>query len=961
VQTPQAEFNPPGQPSVAYRVGAWSSFKESMLARFSSSDYPALGALKTRDDDDFTVAILDAAAIVLDILTFYQERLANESYFRTAGQLRSLTELSRLIGYQPAPGVSASTYLAFTMKTAPGLPPDPTAPAITIPMGTQVQSVPAQGQKPQTFETSVDIQAKPDWTALQVQTGLAWAPKSQDTSVYLAGVSTQVQPGDAILVVGDERAGDATSKAWDVRTVSSVLVDGPNGRTLVTWSDGLGSGGVDPSSANPKFYAFRQKAALFGYNAMDPSLLSSKIQEGLPSGALTGSPKDWAFRVPAIISSQWIDLDSAYTKITPQGWIALIMPDQQTARSPSGYVSLYQAQAVTTIPRSGFGLSAKISRVRADTPTGLGEYYYATRDTSALVQSELLAAAEQPLGYPLYGSQISLESLRTDMTAIQAVAVFGKRQKIAVVDSSTLKALTKQYNLPSPLRFDPGKPGKARTLLPGEVLTLTDPTALPLDSKSIAPDWSASKAAAKRTFTVEDANGNLGVIKNALILFTLVASGSSDPEVSEYALVSSVDSVTDPAHTVFSLRNPLTYCYERASTTVNANVAPATHGQSVSEIMGSGSASQPDQTFTLKQSPVTYVQAPTPNGRKSTLQVLANAVAWAEVPSLYGQGPSQQVYATLGQSDSTTDVLFGDGAEGSTLPTGQNNIQANYRVGSGSAGNVGTGALSTLMDRPLGVSGVTNPEPTSGGQDPQTVGDIRANAPLTVLTLGRAVSITDYQNYALAYSGIAKAYALWIPSGPARGVFLTVAGAGGADLQPPNTTITGLVTSLRNYGNPLIPITVKSFLETLFGLSADVQYGPSVDQPTAQALVLQTLQQAFGFANRDFGQGISADQVAAVIQGVPGVVAVNVKGITLGMTSAGGDLASQIENFGSSALNSWLAAQPSVAVPRPSSGIANLYCPYLPVANPKSQVPPLPAEILVLNPDPSYVNLGIMS
>src|SRR5260370_32497029 len=170
VQTPQVESNPPGLSSITYRAGTWATFKESMLARLSSFDYPALAALKTRDDDDFTIAFLDATSIILDILTFYQERLANESYLRTAEQQRSLTELSRLIGYEPAPGVSASTYVAFAVKTAPRQPPDPSAPAITIPQGTQVQSVPAQGQRPQTFETSADIPAQPDWNALQVQT-----------------------------------------------------------------------------------------------------------------------------------------------------------------------------------------------------------------------------------------------------------------------------------------------------------------------------------------------------------------------------------------------------------------------------------------------------------------------------------------------------------------------------------------------------------------------------------------------------------------------------------------------------------------------------------------------------------------------------------------------------------------------------------------------------------------------
>ena len=135
MQTPQSGINRPGLNALAYRVGTWATFKESMLARLSSSDYPALQALKTRDDDDFTIAFLDATVVVLDILTFYQERLANESYLRTATQVRSLTELSRLIGYQPAPGVAASTYLAFSLRQAPGQPPDPSAPPITIPQG----------------------------------------------------------------------------------------------------------------------------------------------------------------------------------------------------------------------------------------------------------------------------------------------------------------------------------------------------------------------------------------------------------------------------------------------------------------------------------------------------------------------------------------------------------------------------------------------------------------------------------------------------------------------------------------------------------------------------------------------------------------------------------------------------------------------------------------------------------
>ena len=166
VQTPRGENNPPGLSAIAYRTGDWGTFKESMLARLSSSDYPALQGLKTRSDDDYSIALLDASSVVLDILTFYQERLANESYLRTAVQLQSLTELSRLIGYQPAPGIAAATYLAFTLKTAPGLPSNPSTPPTTIPAGTQVK-VFDQATKKEKLHTITDKDSSWEITAQQ--------------------------------------------------------------------------------------------------------------------------------------------------------------------------------------------------------------------------------------------------------------------------------------------------------------------------------------------------------------------------------------------------------------------------------------------------------------------------------------------------------------------------------------------------------------------------------------------------------------------------------------------------------------------------------------------------------------------------------------------------------------------------------------------------------------------------
>ena len=943
VQTPQGENNLPGLSAIAYRTGTWATFKESMLARLSSSDYPALAPLKTRDDDDFTIALLDATAVVLDILTFYQERLANESYLRTAVQLRSLIELSRLIGYQPSPGVSASTYLAFTLKAATGAPADPSTPAILIPKGTQVQSVPAQGQQAQTFETAADIPAKADWSALPIQTGLPWIPQMGDTSVYLQGTATQLQTGDAILIVGDERLNDNTSENWDIRIVTAITVDSANGRTLVAWSDPLGDqpAGIKPAQENPKFYALRQRAALFGYNAVNPLMLAAKtIKQLANAGLLNSSETDWDFGIHNLAAEGLVDLDAVYSKLSKGSWLALIKPDEKTSRSPAGLVTLFLLDSVTTITRSDFAMSGKISRVATDTNNNLSAYYNDTRSASALVQSELLAVAEQPLKYPLYGSVVDLEVIRPDLAAVQVIAPSGKAQKLSV-----------NSGVDPQLQFTPDDGTDPVTLHPGDVLSIIGPG--PFNSDGSIPDWTISTS----TFTlrVADANNRTGSVTALLSNFTLAASSKSDPVIQEYAPISSLATINMPfPHTQIALSSNLLNCYDRTVTTLNANVGLATGGQSTAEILGNGSAATSNQAFTLKQAPLTFVQAPTPTGGQSTLQVSANGVTWTEVPSLYNQAQTAQVYATLNQPGGSTKILFGDGVEGSTLPTGQNNVQATYRVGLGSAGNVGAGSITTLIDRPVGVSGVINPEAATGGQDAQSIDDVRANAPLSVLTLGRAVSISDYQNYAATFAGIAKAQAMWINNGPGRGVFLTVAGVNGAALPPGNPTLANLIASLKNYDNPLISIHAVSFLETLFRFEADIAYDPAYDPKAVQAAVTASLTQNYSFAARSFGQGVSTGEIAALIQGIPGVIGVNVTKLKIVATSGAGDL--NAGNYSVSSYYNWLAQK--VHVKRPKSGSPTRICPYVPVANPKHL--PKPAEILVIDPDPKSIVLGTL-
>jgi hypothetical protein len=659
---------------------------------------------------------------------------------------------------------------------------------------------------------------------------------------------------------------------------------------LVTWQAPLEdrssqSGWIDPSQWQPEVFAFQQNAALFGNNAPDPNLFvnpsstsTTNLQYLIDT---TGGPGHWAWFNYSIQNNQ-VDLDASYPKILDGSWF--VLTGKSTPLNTT-LTQLYLASQAQQVSRAGFGLSTKITRLNAGTTAYLDDFDL--NSTEVLAQSEQLAAAEKPLLAPLYGSVVSLESVLTDLTPGQVMAVSGKRLKVQVTSLGT-------SNTPIPFTpTTPYLPGSGLPAFPslvvGDILTLVDASGLPVSEGTPAtagmPDlgqWTNTSAATlpstPPTLHLEDQGGRQGYASAYLYQFTPVPASSKDPTVQEIAVLNSTPNAVASDHdrTTLNFSSALNYCYDRTTTALNANVAPATHGASVSEILGSGDSSTPNQLFTLKQPPLTYIASPTtPSGRVSTLEVKVNGLPWTEVPTLFKQPGTAKVYVVLTDEAGNTDVVFGDGVEGALLPTGQNNVSATYRKGLGTVGNVAAGTLTTLIDRPLGVSGVTNPEAAAGGLDPQTVSDAKSNAPLTVLTLGRAVSVTDYQNFALGFAGIAKAQALWIPTGAGRGVYLTVAGAGGTTV--PDSVKNNLVASLLNFGNPLIPIQLADYESVLFTLKASLVIAPSADPSAVTAAVQAALLGAFNFAQRSFGQPVGLDEVYAVIQGVAGVTASDIK------------------------------------------------------------------------------------
>lgn len=766
--TPLAIDNRAGLSAVAYRIGTQPEFKASLLARLSSSDYPQLAKVLTRDDDDFSIALLDAWAGVADVLGFYQERIANESYLRTATERLSVLELARLIGYRPRPGVAAETVLAFTVEEAPGAPQK-----VMLSVGLQVQSVPGQDEKPQTFETTQAIEARAAWNALKPRSRAPHVPTFGRTDVYLAGIDLNLKAGDALLFVGKEREDKADDEHWDFRIIKSVALDVDNKLTHVIWEEGLGSIVPRmPPAQEPKVYVFRRRAAVFGHNAPRWKSMPTEFKNNYAEGG--ASLSEWPnFKIGP--SANKLDLDTVVQQIVPDSWVVLSKPD---------YQELYRILEMSETSRAEFAISGKVSRLKLS-GENLEEKKFATavREITVFAVSEKLEMAEKPRDDAVSGESIELDAAVEGLEAGRLLAISGK-------DADGKDA--------------------------AEIVTLL-----------------RAEAAGKRS---------------RLVLAPPGLAGS----------------------------------YQRSTVRINANVAPANHGETVHQILGGGNAGDAHQRFELRHAPLTWTSADNPAGAASTLQVQVNDVRWHEADTLFSRGGDERLYTIRSDDGGKSVVQFGDGRRGARLPTGQDNVRAVYRKGIGLAGNVEPGKLTTLLTRPLGLKEVTNPRAASGGDDAEKLDDARRNAPLTVLTLERVVSLLDYQDFARAFSGIAKALAVWLPEHGARSVFITIAGPKGAPVAESDKSFVNLVEALKKAGDPYVRVSLKTYRPATFRLAAKVKRHPDHGKEKIFAAVEQALREAFSFEAREFGQPVQLSEVVAVMQRVDGVLAVDIDALYRG-------------------------------------------------------------------------------
>jgi hypothetical protein len=201
---------------------------------------------------------------------------------------------------------------------------------------------------------------------------------------------------------------------------------------------------------------------------------------------------------------------------------------------------------------------------------------------------------------------------------------------------------------------------------------------------------------------------------------------------------------------------------------VFGNAVWASHGST--NIVKTRGTGLPGQTLTLERAPLTYTMDD--NGEStSSLSVEVDNEVWVEVEDFIDSGPADPHFRCSRDNDGFVTIHFGDGHKGRTPPAPvpitladslpSYNVVVRYRVGIGEAGIVAADSLTRFDDPDRLIDAVTNPVPSQGGKNPESMAQAKLFGPHQLSVQNRAVLPEDYE--AVVLRGATVAHQMVMP------------------------------------------------------------------------------------------------------------------------------------------------------------------------------------------------------
>jgi Baseplate J-like protein len=250
---------------------------------------------------------------------------------------------------------------------------------------------------------------------------------------------------------------------------------------------------------------------------------------------------------------------------------------------------------------------------------------------------------------------------------------------------------------------------------------------------------------------------------------------------------------------------------------------------------------------------------------------------WLPRPDLLASSRFDRHFTLEVDNEGRAHLRFGDGFH-AAMPHPDSTFEAVYRVGNGTAGNIGAQALSRMVLDVEGIKTVRNPLPATGGTEPESMEQVRQYAPQAFRTQERAVTESDYAAVAERHAEVQKAAATLRWTGSWYTIFITIDRLGGRPVDESfKTELSAFIERFRLAGQD-VEFEAPRFVPLDIAFTVCVKPGYYRSQVKADLLKLFSTKDLpdgrRGFFHPDnftFGQAVYLSQMIALAMQVPGV------------------------------------------------------------------------------------------
>ena len=737
----------PAPPPINYLAKDYGTFRQVMLDRLNQ----LLPSWNAATEADIGVMLAELVSYAGDQLSYRQDAVTTEAYLATARSRISLRRHARLVDYVVHEGcnsrvwmqinVSQPTFLDRTLArfytTAPGMPA-----SLEVGAGNEQAALNAGVVA---FEPMQNANLFPELNSMNFY---AWGDTNcclpqGATEATLMGTFSNLQIGDVLIfqeVMGPQTGFPADA---DVRHRCAVRLTG------VTTQNALGQALVDP---------------LFDVNG---NPITSGAQVPQPVTEIQWS-KDDALPFPVCVSSEIVD-SNGIEQLLPRVSVVLgnvVLADQGltmpvntlgTVPAPTLFrppdpaadrcrppvKEPFPVRFRPAVPESP--VTEAVPLPLAGSPVTPTAVPLAARGWVSLFDSNgfvsLMVAANSPLTWPqFFGVQANVNAINP--LEFDLSVVFNPPGGPVGV---TGPVLLEKF---SGLSLTPGSSNYAPTELANSEFVNVPAGFTPLEPVPSAFPAGPTMLPNSGDINLDDSGGTPYLTVTATNplnwppLFSVLAQGQlSDPDVFNLLLLYSPPSGAQGVPLPVVVEQFLSISLANIASTIDAasdliSVKTFEEGPNPSLSAAELTEFEADQAI-----PVITLTSVVPGST-------APPKTWTAAPDLLESSPDDTQFVMEVDTDSTAYLRFGDGTNGRRPETGEV-FTAVYRIGNGTAGNVGANSLTNFAAGVVADSTIatcTNPLPATGGIDAETNAQICRRAPQAFLTQERAVIRQDYVN-----------------------------------------------------------------------------------------------------------------------------------------------------------------------------------------------------------------------